>query len=588
MPLRTPAPHTFEIGLVMAGAASAGAYTAGIVDFMLEALQAWQEAKESGDPRVPDHDVQIRVAAGASAGGIVATFLAMLPFTGHFPMRDLATVVSAADAENAKRNLLYKGWVSDVDIRRMLETDDLDMAAGCIPSLFNGTVLSDLADAAIATVRAALDSPSQPLPPRYLANPLQVYLSLTNMRGLPYVVCMVADETMRGHRVKSHADYGHFTVFGAGAGEPDAHVRGAIPVNWPGTIGVPDADGWERLRDAALATSAFPGGFPSRAFRNPISTYGARPDIGSAALEGASVRLCLDLPNALDDAYDFWCVDGGLLNNEPLELARAALLGSANSHAPRDARCADRAVLLIDPFPNDLEVLSSPFSSGPDLFDSLFSLIPMLRAHAAFKPHDLLLALQEDVRSRFLIAPVREQARSGEGELACAGLAGFAGFVHARLRLHDFQLGRRNCQKFLQDHFNVHVDNPIVSGWVDRLRREPDLLERYQPKKQDGTIERDVVQVIPLIDPVRTQVAPIPWPKLDRRNDFEPLTRLIERRANAIVPALLRTLLRRFEVDNRRLVDRALRAIASDVITKKVGRSVALALERDLIARGLL
>ena len=65
--------------------------------------------------------------------------------------------------------------------------------------------------------------------------------------------------------MKSHADYGHFAVFGAGAGETDDYIRGAIPVNWPGTSGVPDADGWGRLRDAALATSAFPGGFPSRA-----------------------------------------------------------------------------------------------------------------------------------------------------------------------------------------------------------------------------------------------------------------------------------------------------------------------------------
>ena len=41
MPLRTPARNTFELGLVMAGAASAGAYTAGVIDFLFEALQAW-------------------------------------------------------------------------------------------------------------------------------------------------------------------------------------------------------------------------------------------------------------------------------------------------------------------------------------------------------------------------------------------------------------------------------------------------------------------------------------------------------------------------------------------------------------------
>ena len=106
-------------------------------------------------------------------------------------------------------------------------------------------MLADAADSAIATVRAALASPGAATPPRYLANPLQVYMCLTNMRGLPYEVRMVADEALRGHRVKSHADYGHFAVFGAGGGEPEPFIRGAIPVNWPGTVGVPMADGWQ-------------------------------------------------------------------------------------------------------------------------------------------------------------------------------------------------------------------------------------------------------------------------------------------------------------------------------------------------------
>ena len=33
----------FEIGLVMAGAVSAGAYTAGVVDFLIRALDQWYE-----------------------------------------------------------------------------------------------------------------------------------------------------------------------------------------------------------------------------------------------------------------------------------------------------------------------------------------------------------------------------------------------------------------------------------------------------------------------------------------------------------------------------------------------------------------
>ncbi|MGE3936639.1 MAG: hypothetical protein AB7F67_25465, partial [Rhodospirillaceae bacterium] len=62
----------FEIGLVMAGAISAGAYTAGVIDFLVQALDEWQRAKDDGAPDVPSHDTVIKVMTGASAGGITA------------------------------------------------------------------------------------------------------------------------------------------------------------------------------------------------------------------------------------------------------------------------------------------------------------------------------------------------------------------------------------------------------------------------------------------------------------------------------------------------------------------------------------
>src|SRR5260221_70573 len=60
----------FQIGLAMAGAVSAGAYSAGVFDFLIEALNEWQKAKERGED-VPKHDVFISVMSGTSAGGIV-------------------------------------------------------------------------------------------------------------------------------------------------------------------------------------------------------------------------------------------------------------------------------------------------------------------------------------------------------------------------------------------------------------------------------------------------------------------------------------------------------------------------------------
>ena len=585
-------PRRYELGLVMAGAASAGTYTAGVVDFLIEALQAWQEAKTTGDPSIPDHEVCIRAAAGTSAGGIVASLLAMLPFTRHWPIRDLATAPTASRAMNASRNLLYRCWVVGTGIQDMLVCDDLRGRGTGVASLLNGEVLARLADDAIADVRAARLAGNTPALPSYFTNPLQLYLSFTNMRGVPYVIRMIADEGRRGHLVTSHSDYAHFAVFGTGTGEPAHLPPGALPVNWACPATVPLGDGWDRVRDAALATSAFPCGFPARRFRNPLNVYRNR-DALAAAAGATTLSVQIDLPEADSDAYDFWCVDGGLLNNEPLEYVRKALHGEGRSHAGHDGLSADHSLLLIDPFPDDVGRARSQPQRGdpPDALDALFALIPMLRAHAAFRPQELLLALDDTVRSRYLLSPHRETRQGAESELASDGLAGFAGFFHEQLRMHDFQLGRRNCQKFLADHFHLHVDNPIVAPWVGRLA-DRGVLDLYHPlvPAPDGGQRRcrDLVPVIPLMPQVRREVALRPWPKLCRKRDFQPAAELIRRRADIVVPELLRALLHRAGIGDRRLVNRVLRAVTCDVITRKVGRTLAEAVEKDLVTRGLM
>ena len=51
--------RTFELGLVMAGAISAGAYSAGVADFLFEALDAYEEEKRKPGWDGPIHDVRI-------------------------------------------------------------------------------------------------------------------------------------------------------------------------------------------------------------------------------------------------------------------------------------------------------------------------------------------------------------------------------------------------------------------------------------------------------------------------------------------------------------------------------------------------
>src|ERR1700750_3102260 len=69
-------PGSFELGLALAGAVSGGAYAAGVLDFLYEALGRWYAAKEQGLP-VPDHDVVLRVISGASAGSLNAVLSAV-------------------------------------------------------------------------------------------------------------------------------------------------------------------------------------------------------------------------------------------------------------------------------------------------------------------------------------------------------------------------------------------------------------------------------------------------------------------------------------------------------------------------------
>ena len=45
-----PESRTFELGLVLGGTVSAGAYTAGALDFLLEALEAWHADSDSQPP----------------------------------------------------------------------------------------------------------------------------------------------------------------------------------------------------------------------------------------------------------------------------------------------------------------------------------------------------------------------------------------------------------------------------------------------------------------------------------------------------------------------------------------------------------
>ena len=80
--------QTFHLGLSLAGAVSAGAYTAGFVDYLLEALSEWELAKQAQknnpNSNIPNHNVVIDAIGGASAGGMVGMIATLAFYEGNW------------------------------------------------------------------------------------------------------------------------------------------------------------------------------------------------------------------------------------------------------------------------------------------------------------------------------------------------------------------------------------------------------------------------------------------------------------------------------------------------------------------------
>src|ERR1700689_129308 len=143
----------FAIAINMAGAVSAGAYTAGVLDFLMEALEEWEKAQlafrahlsnpiatgEVPNP-VPLHDVSIEAFSGASAGGMCAAIASVM-------VQSRFDHITDPGAQNSN-NTFYEAWVNKIDITELLATDDVQNGKPLI-SLLDSTIIDSIAKAAL-------------------------------------------------------------------------------------------------------------------------------------------------------------------------------------------------------------------------------------------------------------------------------------------------------------------------------------------------------------------------------------------------------------------------------------------------------
>jgi predicted acylesterase/phospholipase RssA len=526
----------FELGLVAAGAVSAGAFTAGVLDLLFEAMDAFEAAQDAQDPaapQVPTHQVALRAMVGASAGAMNAATVAAWANRGFEPMN----ARTVADPEARRRNPFAWAWIDQPDIARLLDTRDL--ATGRLDSALNGAWLGEAVAQILSPGQTQGGLAAAPPKPRRWLRDLRLRLTVGNLTGTPYQLQFEGSSKIAGGML-DHAEVMDFLAVPT-VEKPAASYK---PLRGQADRADP---AWAEMGGAALASGAFPAALPSRLLHRAPENRARRPifvPLGDPDRPNEGAWEVLEPAWAVlgRDQAAMLCVDGGIANNEPTDLCRDALQvkhGAALAPKPSEAR---QAMVMIDPFPE----APDPGPQSPlGLAAVLKALVAAWKNQARFRPVDLWLATRSDVFSRQIIAPSVDRKTHPEGAppLAGAALGGFFGFFHQEFRRHDYLLGRHNCRSFLQHYLAVPVDNVVVRHWACDEAGAPTPLA-LKVMREHGLDE--AAGKVPLVwlpphlrdprDPEKDQVPQPKWPA--GRFDPAPLQSAISGRLRRVLSLL--------------------------------------------------
>jgi hypothetical protein len=533
----------FGLGITMAGAISAGAYTAGVLDVLLASLLKQSEAANPDALRVI-----LKAMSGTSAGGACTAL--SIP----------ALIEGTTEGQGSKPNfdILYQAWVKEIDLLGGQKTGLVslsDLREGGVRSVLNSKAIEEAVGRLLDDVHwdnGASD---------FIARDLDLFITCTSLNGVTYKVPFSANNADAGHEMADHAFVAHFRVKGLGTHELGSDwldiwkdVGVPLSLETPGRIDFDEANTlpfdkrWSLLREMGVVTGAFPIGLSPQDISVTAGHFGvADPELNSCSFGGAwpldVLPSAVPVPMSMaqdgcSDGYAFVGVDGGVCNNEPFEYARFTLRDADTADPlrlvdnPRGPAQATRAVIMIDPFPEgpETEMLARPVKNGRLLTKVVGKLVAAVRQQVRFKPSELVMATQEETRSRFLIAPSSNDGRGkldGMDALASGLLEGFGGFLDEQFRQYDYDLGRHNAHSFLSKHFKLQT-----------------------PHGEYGAIGSPVSPV-PNADPSKTEVLILPppsslgsfnapeWPRISN-DKFFAIAAGVERRVAAVADKVLK------------------------------------------------
>lgn len=491
---------TFHLGLTMAGAVSAGCYSAGVIDYLFEILDLWEKAKK-GETQfdkqlIPQHNVIIEAMGGTSAGGMTTMM------TGLYALgNQINPVKTPLKNHYESKNILYDSWVhlddenkSGRSFSRLWETSDIPTSSSKLLSVFNTQPIDNIADRAYEYYPAKKASETELKErvdqlPSYISKTLEVLLSHTVLRGIPLEVDFSTFNQDGDKYIPTHTSYEHnlITHYSLNYGDrvnPNKYF-------WFNPFHPEEK---AKMKLSTIATGAFPIGLKYRTFVKGHFGHEYMKSILKRSIFADFSDRDPDPDNkltfkSLPTDYETNTVDGGAVNNEPYGEV-VSIVRNRVPVKPEDQQMSDcerraelekqRAlrygVIMIDPFP-DMVNKEDKFKLEEDLPGVMSSTFTMLREQSKLKRKEMIDHLSHNyVKGQ--IYPKRHYYHDDgtyrdteKNPIASASFEAFGGFLDINFRVHDFFLGRNNARNFFRYFFSLPADNPLFNHWTDQQKK---------------------------------------------------------------------------------------------------------------------
>ncbi|HSY68922.1 MAG TPA: patatin-like phospholipase family protein [Edaphobacter sp.] len=270
-----------RLAITIAGAVSLGSYEAGVLYEVLDAIH-----QHNCVPGTPDEErIEIDVLTGASAGAMTAAIVAQ------------KMLYAADEFRDPYDNPLYNVWVKQINLVELLNTTNGGSPESESPlrSIFSSNMVERIAAGSL-TARYA----SGEVPPRVThmaaAKSISLGMTLTNLNGVDY-----------GYDMQPNGKYIYT--------QHEDQLTRVVSVG-----GTDHREIWEEIRDASVASGAYPLAFRAKELERKRADY-----------------TKTNLEPWTDDPSRFTYTDGGVLQNEPLGMAKK-LVNAIDGHWNNESR----------------------------------------------------------------------------------------------------------------------------------------------------------------------------------------------------------------------------------------------------------